>query len=284
MGSASRCTCTTCQVSGPSGRSRSVPCWAPSDSTQASCRVCTQRRARRANRSTGVLRNVPARRASSGSGCAGRSRSSRTDCRASRSASQANRVAAVWRVWCVLTPTTSSTRQSVLPGYVRVPRPSICWYSGALWVGRATIIQSTEGSSKPSVSTAQLATTRVAPVCKREDGPAGGERRRPIQRLGGDTGRPKNLRHGVGQSHRGGKQEGFTVRRMGLKGGEDLRRSVSREEEALQLGFDKIPLLDAQGIEIRLEQDLQGAQVDEIARLHHLQQGFLIDDAVKIRP
>src|SRR5215510_6795555 len=47
-------------------------------------------------------------------------------CRAGRRASQANRVAAVWRVWCVLTPTTSSTRQSVLPGYVRVPRPSIC--------------------------------------------------------------------------------------------------------------------------------------------------------------
>ena len=71
---------------------------------------------------------------------------------------------------------------------------------------------------------------------------------------------------------------------MGLKGGEDLRRGVGREEEALQLGFDKIPLLDAQRIEIRLEQTLEGAQVDEIARLHHLQQGFLIDNAVKHLP
>ena len=52
-------------------------------------------------------------------------------------------------------------------------------------------MQSTEGSSKPSVSTAQLATTRLSRVQALEDGPAGGERRRPIQRLGGDTGRPK---------------------------------------------------------------------------------------------
>ena len=71
---------------------------------------------------------------------------------------------------------------------------------------------------------------------------------------------------------------------MGLKGGKDLRWGVGREEQALQLGLDKIPLLGAQGIEVGLQQDLEGAQVDEIARLHHLQQGFLIDNAVKDRP
>src|SRR5262249_14024027 len=104
---------------------RSSPCWARSDSTQAPCRVCTQRSVRRAKRSTGVLRNVPVRGTSS-SWHTGRSSISRTDCRASCPASQSNRVAAVCRVWYVLTPTTSSTRQSVFPGYVRVPRPSIC--------------------------------------------------------------------------------------------------------------------------------------------------------------
>ena len=71
---------------------------------------------------------------------------------------------------------------------------------------------------------------------------------------------------------------------MGLKGGEDLRRGVGGEEEALQLGLDKIPLLRAQGIEVGLEQHLEGAQVDEIAGLHHLQQGFLIDNTLKHLP
>ena len=122
---------------------------------------------------------------------------------------------------------------------------------------------------------------RVQPV---EDGAAGGERRGAIQGLGGDTGRPKGLRHGIGEGDGRGKEEGFAVRRMGLKGGEDLRRGVGREEQGLELGLDKIPLLGAQGIEVGLEQHLEGAQVDEIARLHHLQQRFLIDNAVKDRP
>ena len=76
----------------------------------------------------------------------------------------------------------------------------------------------------------------------------------------------------------------FRVGGMGLKGREHLRRGVGREEQGLELGLDKIPLLGAQGIEIGLEQHLEGAQVDEIARLHHLQQGFLIDNAVKDLP
>jgi hypothetical protein len=71
---------------------------------------------------------------------------------------------------------------------------------------------------------------------------------------------------------------------MGLERCEHLRRGVGREEQGLQLGLDKISLLGPQGIEIRLEQDLEGAQVDEIPRLHHLQQGFLIDNAVKHWP
>ena len=58
---------------------------------------------------------------------------------------------------------------------------------------------------------------------------------------------------------------------MGLERGEYLRRGIGREEQGLQLGLDKIPLLGAQGIEVGLEQDLESAQVDEIARLHHLQ-------------
>ena len=71
---------------------------------------------------------------------------------------------------------------------------------------------------------------------------------------------------------------------MRLKGREHLRRGVGREEQGLELGLDKIPLLRAQGIEVGLEQHLEGAQVDEIARLHHLHQGFLIDNRVKDRP
>src|SRR5882724_11157235 len=129
-------------------------------------------------------------------------------------------------------------------------------------------MQSTDGSSKPSVSTAQLATTR--------DGPAGRERRRPIECLGGDTSLTKGVSHGIGESDRGGKKERLALRRMGLKGGEDLRRGVGRKEQGLELGTDKIALLGPQRIEVGLEQDLEGAQVDEIAGLHHLQQGFLI--------
>ena len=95
---------------------------------------------------------------------------------------------------------------------------------------------------------------------------------------------PKVVGHGIGQGHGGGKEQGFAVRGVGLKGGEHLRRGVGREEQGLELGLDKIPLLGAQGIEVGLEQHLEGAQVDEIARLHHLQQGFLIDNAVKDLP
>ena len=82
---------------------------------------------------------------------------------------------------------------------------------------------------------------RLPRVQALEDGAAGGERRGAIQRFGGDTGRPKGFRHGIRQGHRWGKEEGFAVRRMGLKGGEDLRRGIGCEEQALQLGVDKIP-------------------------------------------
>ena len=69
-----------------------------------------------------------------------------------------------------------------------------------------------------------------------------------------------------------------------LKGGEHLRRGVGREEQGLQLRLHEIPVRGAQRIEVRLQQHLEGAQVDQIARLHHLQQGFLVHDAVKDLP
>ena len=94
----------------------------------------------------------------------------------------------------------------------------------------------------------------------------------------------KVVGHRIGEGHGGGKQQGFPVGGMGLKGREHLRRGVGGEEQGLELGLDKIPVLGAQRIEIGLEQHLEGAQVDEIARLHHLQQGFLIDNAVKDLP
>ena len=71
---------------------------------------------------------------------------------------------------------------------------------------------------------------------------------------------------------------------MGLERGEHLRRRVGGEEQGLELGLDKIPLLRAQRIEVRLQQYLESAQVDEIAGLHHLQQGFLIHNAVEDLP
>ena len=117
-----------------------------------------------------------------------------------------------------------------------------------------------------------------------EDGAAGGEWGGAIQGLRGNACGTEGRGHGIGQGHSGGKQQRFALRRMGLKGGKDLRGSIGREEEALQLGLDKIPLLRAQRIEVGLEQDLEGPQVDEIARLHHLQQGFLIDNTVKHLP
>ena len=43
-------------------------------------------------------------------------------------------------------------------------------------------------------------------------------------------------------------------------------------------------MLGPQRIKVGLEQHLEGAQVDEIAYLHHLHQGFLVDDAVKDLP
>ena len=39
---------------------------------------------------------------------------------------------------------------------------------------------------------------------------------------------------------------------MGLKRREHLRRGVGGEEQGLELGLDKIPLLGAQRIEVRL--------------------------------
>src|SRR6058998_3604690 len=77
-------------------------------------------------------------------------------------------------------------------------------------------------------------------------GTAGGERRGPIECLGGNACGSEGLGHGIGEGHRWGKEEGFAVRRMGLKGGEDLRRGVGREEQGLELGLDKIPVLGAQ--------------------------------------
>jgi hypothetical protein len=67
---------------------------------------------------------------------------------------------------------------------------------------------------------------------------------------------------------------------MRLKGGQHLRWGVGREEQGLQLRLDKIAMRGAQGIKIGLEQHLEGAQIDQIARLHHLQQGLLIDNAL----
>ena len=122
---------------------------------------------------------------------------------------------------------------------------------------------------------------RVQPL---EDGPAGGERGGPIQGLRGNAGGTEGRGHGIGQGHRRRKEQGFPVRGMGLERREDLRRGVGREEQGLEFGLDKIPLLGAQGIEVGLEQHLESPEVDEIARLHHLQQGFLIDNAVKDRP
>jgi hypothetical protein len=78
-----------------------------------------------------------------------------------------------------------------------------------------------------------------------EDRPAGRERRRPIERLGGDAGRPEGVRHGIGEGYGGGKQQGFPRGGMGLERREDLRRGVGREEQGLELGLDKIPLLGA---------------------------------------
>jgi hypothetical protein len=71
---------------------------------------------------------------------------------------------------------------------------------------------------------------------------------------------------------------------MGLERRKHLRRGVGREEQGFELSLDKIPLLGAQRIEVGLEEHLEGAQIDKIAGLHHLQQGFLIDNAVKHRP
>ena len=94
----------------------------------------------------------------------------------------------------------------------------------------------------------------------------------------------KGLGHGMGQGHRRGKQQGLAVGGVRLKGGEDLRRGIGREQQGLQLGLDKIPVRGAQRVEVGLEQDLDGPQVGEIARLHHLQQGFLVDNALKDLP
>ena len=112
---------------------------------------------------------------------------------------------------------------------------------------------------------------RVQPL---EDGPAGGERGGAIQGLRGNAGGPEGRGHGRGQGDRRGKEQSFPVRGMGLECREDLRRGVGREEQGFEFGLDKISLLGAQDIEIGLEQHLEGAQIDQIARLHHLQQGF----------
>ena len=122
---------------------------------------------------------------------------------------------------------------------------------------------------------------RVQPL---EDGPAGGEWGGAIQGFRGNAGSTEGLGHGIRQGHRRGKEQGFPVRGMGLERREHLRRGIGGEEQGLELGLDKIPLLGAQGIEIGLQQHLEGAQVDEIAGLHHLHQGFLVDDAVKDLP
>ena len=68
---------------------------------------------------------------------------------------------------------------------------------------------------------------------------------------------------------------------MGLKGGEHLGRGVGSQQQRLQVGLDKIPPLGAQRIEVRLEQHLDGPQVDEIPGLHHLHQAALVHDPVK---
>ncbi len=50
----------------------------------------------------------------------------------------------------------SSRISSVLPGYNRIPRPTICWYRLRTFVGRRMTMQSTAGQSQPSVSSMLL--------------------------------------------------------------------------------------------------------------------------------
>ena len=68
---------------------------------------------------------------------------------------------------------------------------------------------------------------------------------------------------------------------MGLKGGEHLGRGVGGQQQRLKVRLDKIAALGAQGIEVGLEQYLDGPQVDQIPGLHHLHQAALVDDPVK---
>ena len=185
-GSASRRTCTTCQVSGPSGRSRSVPCCGPSDSTQAPCGLHPAH-ARRANRSTGVLRNVPVSAASSGPGApAGPGSPGRTAGRAVRVTGKqgGGGVQGVVR-------THSDDIQHETIGFSRIGPGAPAQH---LLVQRRTLrgprhddavhrgLVKAFGEHRTVGDHARGA--RVQPL---EDGPAGGEWRGPIQGLGGNA-------------------------------------------------------------------------------------------------
>src|SRR5205814_9311913 len=102
------------------------------------------------------------------------------------------------------------------------------------------MIQSTEGSSKPSVSTAQLATTRVSPVCRH---------RRMARRVASGV-VPSSASAGMPASRNVsaiayakatvGVNNSALPQAVRLKGGEHLRRGIGRKQQALQLGVDEI--------------------------------------------
>ena len=111
--------------------------------------------------------------------------------------------------------------------------------------------------------------------------PAGLQRRGAIERFGGNARRRKGLGHGIGRRHGRRKEQGFARGRVRLKGRQHLRRSIGGKQHGVQLGGDKIPPPCVQGVKIGLEQHLDGAQIGQVARLHHLHQAFLVHNLVK---
>ena len=60
-----------------------------------------------------------------------------------------------------------------------------------------------------------------------------------------------------------------------------MGRGTRFKQQGFQITLDKIALSHAHGIEARLKQHLDGAQISQVTREHHLEQGFVIDDALK---
>ena len=201
-------------------------------------RVCTQRSVRRANRSTGVLRNVPVRERLV---LAHRPVQELQDGLPGQAvASQSNRVAAVCRVWCVH-PDDIQHETIGFTGYVPVPRPaSVGTAAHSRWPRHNNAVHGglVKAFGEDGTVGDHARGARVQPL---EDGPAGGERGGPIQGLRGNAGGTEGRGHGIGQGHRRRKEQGFPVRGMGLERREDLRRGVGREEQGLEFGLDQIP-------------------------------------------